>query len=214
MSPIDQRNFTYYPLIFDSYKDSAINIYEYAHNVSPKIKVVVGPFVHAMPEYSNRNPVLVSMAQLRWCVGSIIGSEMKTRAVTLWTNQILLCLFEQVLPQAPIVMSQWPIAQRRTYRMFMSKEQKLIEHTGRLSTTKEEGTKDNNNVDTLEYRPWIGFEGGAWLGGLTGDQRSFDKDCLIYESNLIEEKIEIAGFTNVSLQVKRILSLIANYFTE
>jgi predicted acyl esterase len=38
------------------YKDFAINIYERARHVSSKIKVVVGPFVHAMPEYSNRNP--------------------------------------------------------------------------------------------------------------------------------------------------------------
>ncbi len=58
-----------------------------------------------------------------------------------------------------------------------------------------------NVVDTLEYQPGIGYEGGAWLGGLTGDQRPFDKDSLVYESDLIVEKIEIVGFIKVSLQV-------------
>ncbi|CAF2401400.1 unnamed protein product [Rotaria sp. Silwood2] len=36
--------------------DFAINIYENARKSSSKIKVVIGPFVHAMPEYSYRNP--------------------------------------------------------------------------------------------------------------------------------------------------------------
>ena len=39
-----------------SYKDFAINIYENLPSLSPKIKVVVGPFVHSMPEYSKCNP--------------------------------------------------------------------------------------------------------------------------------------------------------------
>ncbi|CAM4797759.1 unnamed protein product [Rotaria magnacalcarata] len=42
--------------LYDAYRDFAINIYEHAHQISPKIKVVVGPFVHAMPEFSTRNP--------------------------------------------------------------------------------------------------------------------------------------------------------------
>ncbi|CAF4719022.1 unnamed protein product, partial [Rotaria sp. Silwood2] len=54
---------------------------------------------------------------------------------------------------------------------------------------------------TLEYRPWIGFEAGTWLGGLTGDQQPFDKDCLVYDSEPIKKAIEIIGIVNVSLHV-------------
>ncbi|CAF5072796.1 unnamed protein product, partial [Rotaria magnacalcarata] len=57
-------------------------------------------------------------------------------------------------------------------------------------------------VNILEYRPWIGFEAGTWLGGLTGDQRPFDKDSLIYDSEQIKQAIEIIGVVNVSLQVR------------
>ena len=46
------------------------------------------------------------------------------------------------------------------------------------------------------------------MGGLTGDQRPFDKDCLVYESDLIIEKIEIAGFVKVSLQVSTTAHLV------
>ncbi|CAF1649419.1 unnamed protein product, partial [Rotaria sp. Silwood1] len=48
---------------------------------------------------------------------------------------------------------------------------------------------------------WIGFEGGLWLGGLTGDQRLSDENCLIYQTDPIQETIEIVGFVNVSLQL-------------
>ncbi|CAF4311086.1 unnamed protein product, partial [Rotaria magnacalcarata] len=62
-------------------------------------------------------------------------------------------------------------------------------------------------VNILEYRPWIGFEAGTWLGGLTGDQRPFDKDSLIYDSEQIEQAIEIIGVVNVSLQISATVRL-------
>ena len=87
---------------------------------------------------------------------------------------------------------EWPISRQKTTRMFFSKEQKLSE-------------KENQNkieFDTLVYRPWIGLEGGTWWGSITGDQRSFDEYCLVYQSEIINEPIEIIGFVNISLQVE------------
>ncbi len=80
----------------------------------------------------------------------------------------------------------------------MSKGQKLIEQA---TATTQEGRRINSDVDALEYRPWIGFEAGMWWSSLTGDQRPFDEHCLIYESDPVDETIEIVGFVNVSLQV-------------
>jgi predicted acyl esterase len=187
-------------LLFYRYKDFAINIYERSRQVSPKIKVVVGPFVHAMPEYSNRNPGpgFDSKAEMvRWFNHWLrdendTSNLMKEPDVTLFIRTSLTTGFYRYEPQ-------WPIARQKIHRMFMSKGQKLIEQTA--TTTTGEARGNNGTVDTLEYRPWIGYEGGAWLGGLTGDQRPFDKDCLVYESDLIVEKVEIAGFVKVSLQV-------------
>ncbi len=184
--------------MFYRYKDFAINIYERARQVSPKIKVVVGPFVHAMPEYSNRNPgpgFDGKAEMVRW-FNHWLRDENENSDIM---NEPDITIFVRTSLTTGTYRyeSQWPIARQQIRRMFMSKGQKLIEQ----ATTRE--TRENNSAaDTLEYRPWIGYESGAWLGGLTGDQRPFDKDCLIYESDMIVEKIEIVGFVKVSLQVK------------
>jgi predicted acyl esterase len=71
------------------------------------------------------------------------------------------------------------------------------------TTTIHEESGNKIDVDTLEYRPWIGFEAGVWWGSFTDDQRSFDDHCLIYDSDSLNETIEIVGFVQVSLQVMK-----------
>jgi predicted acyl esterase len=184
--------------MFYRYKDFAINIYVHAHQISPKIKVVVGPFVHAMPEYSNRNPgpgFDGKAEMVRWFNHWLRDGNKNSDIMN--EPKITLFIRTSLTTGTYRYESQWPITRQRTRRMFMSKGQKLVEQPSIMT---EEG-RNNLDVDTLEYRPWIGFEGGAWLGGLTGDQQSFDKDCLVYDSHFIEENIEIVGFVNVSLQV-------------
>jgi predicted acyl esterase len=185
------------------YKDFAINIYEHAHQLSPKMKVVVGPFVHAMPEDKrNPGPGFDGKAEMvRW-FNHWLRDENETSSMVSEPD-ITLFVRTSLTTGAYRYESQWPIARQQIRRMFMSEGKKLVEQAVTLSTTRAGEASDNNSVvDTLEYRPWIGYEGGAWLGGLTGDQRPFDKDCLVYESDLIVEKTEIVGFVKVSLQVK------------
>jgi len=157
-----------------------------------------------MPEYSNRNPGpgFDGKAEMvrwfnHWLRDGYENSDIMNEP------DITIFMRTSLTTGTYRYVHQWPISEQRTSRMFMSKGQKLVEQESVLSRKTEQRRGNNNNdlVDTLEYRPWIGFEGGAWLGGLTGDQRPFDNDCLVYESNLIEEKIEIAGFVKVSLQV-------------
>ncbi|CAF1180352.1 unnamed protein product [Adineta steineri] len=189
---------------YDAYKDFAINIYENAHQVSPKIKVVIGPFVHAMPEYSNRNPgpSFDGKAEMvRWFNHWLRDENEKNDLIN--EPDITLFIRTSLTTGTYRYESQWPIGRQRIHRMFMGKGQKLVKQS--TTTTEEEAKENDNHVDTLEYRPWIGYEAGAWLGGLTGDQRPFDKDCLIYESDLIVDKIEIAGFVKVSLQKRMAL---------
>jgi predicted acyl esterase len=152
-----------------------------------------------MPEYSNRNPgpgFDGKAEMVRW-FNHWLRDENENSDI-LNEPDITLFIRTSLTTGTYRYEPQWPIARQQTRRMFMSKGQKLVEQarTG-------EARENNIVVDTLEYRPWIGYEGGAWLGGLTGDQRPFDKDCLVYESDLIVEKIEIVGFVKVSLQVKK-----------
>jgi predicted acyl esterase len=182
------------------YKDFAIRIYENARHVSPKMKVVFGPYVHAMPEDSDRNPGpgfdgkgdMIRWFD-HWLKDSNDSDIMDEPDITLFIRTSLTTGFYRYE-------SEWPIPRQKTRRMFLSKGEKLIE-------------KENNNnseIDILEYRPWIGLEGGIWWGESIGDQRLFDKYCLIYESEIMNETIEIIGFVNVSLQVKFIVLIKSN----
>jgi len=58
--------------------------------------------------------------------------------------------------------------------MFMSKGQKLVQQvhvssstTTTTTTTIDEENGNKSDIDTLEYRPWIGFEAGVWWDSLT-----------------------------------------------
>ncbi|CAF1393462.1 unnamed protein product [Adineta steineri] len=184
--------------LYDPYKDTAINIYEHAHQISPKIKVVVGPFVHTMPDNVNRNPGpgFDSNAEMvrwfnHWLKDDNGNSDILNEPdITLFIRTSLTTGTYRYEPQ-------WPIPRQRTRRMYMTNDQMLTEQI----PASVEGKRNNSNVDTLEYRPWIGFESGLWLGGLTGHQQSYDEHSLVYQSDPINEIIEIIGFVNVSLQV-------------
>ncbi|CAF4781112.1 unnamed protein product, partial [Rotaria magnacalcarata] len=53
---------------------------------------------------------------------------------------------------------EWPIVRQKIRRMCMSKDHKLIEQKPLMTNLNE--NKVSNNVNILEYRPWIGFEAG------------------------------------------------------
>ena len=169
-----------------------MRIYENARHISPKIKVLVGPFVHAMPESINRNPGPGFDGKgdmVRWFnywLKDINDTNIISEPdITLFIRTNLTTGFYRYE-------SEWPISRQKNHRLFLSKEQKLIDREN----------VDNSEIDTLLYRPWIGLEGGIWWGSSLEDQKMFDKYCLIYESEIIQETIEIIGFVNVSLQVK------------
>ena len=72
------------------------------------------------------------------------------------------------------------------------------------TTTIDEENGNKSDIDTLEYRPWIGFEAGVWWDSLTSDQQPFDDYCLIYDSDPVHETSEIVGFVKVSLLVLKV----------
>ncbi|CAF4791458.1 unnamed protein product [Rotaria sp. Silwood1] len=185
--------------LYDPYKDVPTNIYEHARHISPKIKIVIGPFAHAMPENTNRHPGpgFDSLAEMvRWFNYWLKDNDRNNDILN--EPDITLFIRTNLTTRNYRYEPQWPIPRQRIQRMYMNKGQKLTEQV--ISTTTEDKCV-NNNVDTLEYRSWIGFEGGLWLGGLTGDQGLSDENCLIYQTDPIQETIEIVGFVNVSLQL-------------
>lgn len=153
--------------------------------------MVVGPFVHAMPEYSSRNPGpgfdgrgdMIRWFNY-WLKDDNTSDILDEPDLTLFIRTSLTTGFYRYEPE-------WPIPRQQRHRMYLSKGQKLSE-------------KENNNtneINIVEYRPWIGFKGGIWWGSTLGDQQAFDRDCLIHQSEKIEERLEVVGFVNISLQV-------------
>ena len=165
------------------------------------MKVVIGPFVHAMPEYTNRNPGpgFDSKAEMvRWFNYWLKDDDEANDIL----NEPDVTLFIRTSFTTGIYRyeHQWPIPRQQTRRMYMTRDRILTERIP-SPIVRNVDYSNNNDIHTLEYRPWIGFEGGLWLGGLTGNQQPFDEYCLVYQSDPINETMEIIGFVNVSLQV-------------
>lgn len=183
-----------------------MRIYEKARKNSPKIKVTIGPFVHAMPENVNRHPgpgFDGKAEMVRWFNYWLKDDKNNTEIMN--EPEITLFIRTSLTTGYYRYENQWPIPRQQIKRMYLSKGQRLIEQKSPMNLTP--GRNNNNDFDTLEYRPWVGFESGTWLGGLTEDQQPFDKDCLVYDSESIEQSLELVGIVNVSLQVRTLKNI-------
>jgi len=104
------------------YKDFAISIYENSRSVSPKIEVAVGPFVHSMPEYSNRNPGPSydgKAEMVRWF--NYWLKDDSQHSDILEEPDITLFIRTSLTTGTYRYESQWPIVRQHIRRMFMSK---------------------------------------------------------------------------------------------
>lgn len=154
--------------------------------------MVVGPFVHAMPDYVDYHPGpgfdgrgdMIRWFNY-WLKGDNTSYIIDEPDLTFFIRTSLTTGFYRYEPE-------WPIPRQQRRRMFLSRGQKLL----------EEENDNNDDVDVLVYRPEIGLEAGIWWGYALDDQRPFDQHCLIYESERIQKSTEIVGFVNISLQVE------------
>lgn len=88
--------------------------------------------------------------------------------------------------------TEWPIRRQRQHRMYMSVNNRMVE---------AKPVSSRKDTDVLDYHPCIGFEVMSAMDGFPIDQKPFDDDSLIYDSEPIASSMELVGFVNVSLQV-------------
>ncbi|CAF1203449.1 unnamed protein product, partial [Didymodactylos carnosus] len=180
---------------YDAYKDFALNIYNNARQFSPKIKIVVGPFTHSMPEDNQPGPGYDGNSEIvAWFDYWLKGQD------TNILNEPDVTLFIRNTSLPPSARSEnipgewryetWPVEHSHLKRFY------LTDGNG-LSFSEQ----NESRVNELVYKPWIGVESGALWGDLSGDQSPYDKDCLVYDSGILNESVEIVGFVRVSLQV-------------
>lgn len=154
-----------------------------------------------MPQYSHRIPEAAYDGQaemVRWFDYWLRDGDQKSDIIQ--EPDITLYMRTSLTTGSYRYEPQWPIARRQIRRMFMCSGKRLVDRV-------EENGEDTADVDTLQYRQWIGYEAGDWWGVSFRDQRSFDEHSLIYDSDPVKETTEIAGFVNISLRVRHNVAL-------
>jgi hypothetical protein len=170
----------------------------YANLKVPK-KLLMGPWPHQTPDVAIPGPNIDFAQELvRW-FGYWLGGE-KTR------------IMEE--PPVTIFVQQFsnPSRVRTTTRGFWRYEQDWppsgseqlilnLNDGGRLS--RDASIRSNSTGESFEYTPAVGMAGGPWYGGrpfvMPDDQRTDDALSIVYESEPLEQEIEILGFSRVIL---------------
>jgi len=87
------------------------------------------------------------------------------------------------------VWEDWPIDGTTWKKFYLSEYRSLRSQPGK------------NTEERLRYVPSYGVATGLWWGEPTGDLRPDDAGSLVFDSPIVEESFEIAGFPRVHLRV-------------
>ncbi|MGB3863794.1 MAG: CocE/NonD family hydrolase [Candidatus Aminicenantaceae bacterium] len=87
------------------------------------------------------------------------------------------------------ICDEWPIPGTTWKKFYPSRDRQLTTSLG------------EETVEKLRYVPSYGVQTGLWWGEPTGDIRPDDAGALVYDSPVLTESFEIAGFPKVHLRV-------------
>jgi predicted acyl esterase len=176
--------------LLDGYRDSIPRMLE---NMKVPIKAELGPYNHAWPDNAIPGPNYEWRHEsVRWWDYWLKGRDTGIK------DEPRFAVFVRAghPPDAFLKMTpghwryeDWPIERTKWTRFFP------VDNRG-LQTTKGE-----SSVDRLRYVPSCGVEAGYWWGEPTGDMGAADAGSLVYDSNVLTEKVEIIGFPRVRLKV-------------
>ena len=189
--------------LLDGYKDSIPRMLQNMKDVP--MKALMGPWIHCWPDNGTPGPTYewrheVSRWWNYWLKGVDTGIMNEPR-FTLFVR-------DSHLPDPNLEMTpghwryeEWPIKRTEWEKYYPGKNNMLLKEKGISGTNK------------LKYLPGYGFPAGYWWGEPTGDMRPADAGSLIYDSEIVEDKIEIIGFPKMNLQVSTTAKL-ANWIVR
>lgn len=176
--------------LLDGYRDSIPRMLE---NMKIPLKAEIGPYNHAWPDNGEPGPNYEWRHQMvRWWDYWLKGVDTGIMAEPRFTVFVR----GSHPPDAGLKMTpgafrfeEWPIARTRWQTFYPAKNNRLLENT------------EENHTNSLKYVPGFGYPLGFWWGETTGDMRPADAGCLVYDSDILEEELEIIGIPRVWLAV-------------
>lgn len=176
--------------LLDGYRDSIPRMLE---NMNVPMKAVIGPWPHAWPDNGVPGPNYEWRREvIRWWDYWLKGKDTGIMA----EPRFAVFVRDSHLPDARLQMTpgqwryeEWPI-QRTDWLSFYPGDN----HSLRLSAGEA-------CTDRLKYVPSSGIAALYWWGDPTGDMRHDDAESLVYDSEVLEDSLEIIGFPRVHLRV-------------
>ncbi|MBE0461802.1 MAG: CocE/NonD family hydrolase, partial [Candidatus Aminicenantes bacterium] len=176
--------------LLDGYRDSVPRMLE---NMKVPIKAVIGPWTHAWPDTGEPGPNYEWRHEaVRWW-----DYWLKDRDTGIMDEpKFVVFVRDGHPPDAYLKMTpgywryeDWPI-KRTLWKKFYPDD------GGRLQKSIGEA-----NTERLQYVPSYGIAAGYWWGEPTGDMRRVDAGSLVYDSEVLTDKMEIIGFPRIKLKV-------------
>jgi len=176
--------------LLDGYRDSIPRMLE---NMNVPMKAVIGPWCHDWPDNGVPGPNYEWRHEVvrwwdYWLKGKDTGiMEEPTFAVFVRDSH---------LPDAQLKMTpgywryeEWPVQRTDWMKLYPGKNHLLGKSGGEIE------------IDRLKYVPSSGISALYWWGDPTGDMRLSDAESLVYDSEVLNENLEIIGFPRMQLRV-------------
>jgi predicted acyl esterase len=176
--------------LLDGYRDSIPRMLE---NMNVPMKAVIGPWCHDWPDNGVPGPNYEWRHEVvrwwdYWLKGKDTGiMEEPTFAVFVRDSH---------LPDAQLKMTpghwryeEWPVQRTDWMKFYPGKNHLLGKSGGEIE------------IDRLKYVPSSGIAALYWWGNPTGDMRLSDAESLVYDSEVLNENLEIIGFPRMQLRV-------------
>jgi predicted acyl esterase len=176
--------------LLDGYRDS---IPRMLANMDVPMKAVIGPWPHAWPDNGVPGPNYEWRREaVRWWDYWLKGKD----TGIMEEPRLAVFVRDSHLPDIQLQMTpghwryeEWPIQRTEWMAFYPGKNRRLRSSPG------------ESLVDRLKYVPSSGIAALYWWGDPTGDMRKEDAESLIYDSDSLEESLEIIGFPLVRLRV-------------
>jgi hypothetical protein len=177
--------------LLDGYRDSIPRMLE---NMKVPVKAEIGPWNHAWPDDGTPGPNYEWRQEaVRWWDQWLKGRETGVRG----DPRLVIFLRAghepdagQTLTPGRWLAGDWPLPGTTWKKLFPASAGRLLDRPAMTGD------------DPLFYVPSYGISAGLWWGEPTGDMRPDDAGSLIYDSDILTEKLEIVGLPRVRLRVK------------
>jgi predicted acyl esterase len=176
--------------LLDGYRDSIPRMLE---NMEVPIKAVIGPWCHDWPDNGVPGPHYEWRREIvRWWDYWLRGQN----TGVLDEPRFAVFVRDTHLPDAALKTTpgrwryeDWPIKRTAWKKFYPERNHQLVAELRKAG------------IHHLKYVPSSGVAAGYWWGDPTGDMRHEDADSLVYDGEVLDEKIEIIGFPRIRLKV-------------